>query len=83
MFLMMVDGMLSAPDQTGLLNRSLEACQYTKRQRRTTDDSEEALCAAHEGYGTRAGGVSEDRHGPASRDDIVDVDKNGLVEGTK
>lgn len=30
MFLMIVDGMLSAPDQTGLLNRSLEGCQYTE-----------------------------------------------------
>lgn len=65
MFLMIVDGMLSAPDQTGLLNRSLGGCQYTKRQRRKAEDSEEAFCATHDGCGMRAGGVSQDCHGPA------------------
>ena len=39
MFLMIVDGMLSAPDQTGLLNRSLEAGQHTERRRRTAGHS--------------------------------------------
>lgn len=55
MFLMIVDGMLSAPDQTGLLNRSLEGCQYTVQRKWRAGGSKEAFCAAREGVG-RAGG---------------------------
>lgn len=60
MFLMIVDGMLSAPDQTGLLNRSLEGCQYTEQRRWGAGASKEAFCAAREGV-RRADGRSPTR----------------------
>lgn len=77
MFLMIVDGMLSAPDQTGLLKRSLEGCQYTKRRRRTAGHGEEALCAAHE-YDKCASCVTQDFLDPGRREDVVD--KNGSAK---
>lgn len=80
MFLMIVDGMLSAPDQTGLLNRSLGGCQYTKQRGRAAGDGEVALCAAQGGVRRRADDVPQDCHEPTCWDGAVD--KNGLVEGT-
>lgn len=77
MFLMIVDGMLSAPDQTGLLKRSLEGCQYTKRRRSTAGHGEEALCAAHE-YDECAGCVTQGFRDPGRREDVVD--KNGWAK---